>query len=77
LATNNTYKAKYFSACVIHGVSLLAGQGIDSILGYLVAMLGAPEWARLACHTYHSIAREIEPAIANMVSDLLMSLPQS
>ena len=39
MATNNTYKAKYFSACVIHGVALLASQGIDSILGYLVAML--------------------------------------
>jgi len=34
-------------------------------------MLGAPEGARVACHTYHSIAREIEPAIANMVSDWL------
>ena len=30
-------------ACVIHGVALLTGQGIDTILGYLVAMLGAPE----------------------------------
>jgi hypothetical protein len=32
-------------------------------------MLGTPEGARVACHTYHSIARETEPAIANMVSD--------
>jgi hypothetical protein len=52
------------------GVALLAGQGTDPILGDLVAMLGAPEGARVACHTYHSIAMsEVKPAIANMVSD--------
>jgi hypothetical protein len=49
---------------------MLAGHGIDSILGYLVAMLGALEGASVACHTYHSMAmKKIEPAIANMVSD--------
>jgi len=33
-----------------------AGHGTDPILGYLVAMLGAPEGAIVACYTYHSIA---------------------
>jgi hypothetical protein len=56
------------------GVALLTDQGTDPILGYLVAMLGAPEGARVACHTYHSMAmRYIEPAMANMVSDWIQA----
>jgi hypothetical protein len=57
----------------------LVGQCTDSIFELdfsdLVAMLGAPEGARVACYTHHSIAmREVKPAIANMASDWLKSL---